>query len=251
MWEIILFSLIAGGLGTGLGGIIGVIVSRPGKQYIAFMFAFAAGVMLGLVFIDLLPTAQALGGLEHTCIGLGAGFLFVFIIKRNDGSDKHTPIQDPHDLFVREDHDHKRMFFMGIAIVTAMLLHDIPEGMIIGASGRIGAGLAAGIMIMLHSIPEGMAMAVPFHSSGVKRWKIVGICFLAGIPSVIGAIIGYAIGVSDILIAYSLLIACGAMLCIVFMEMMPTVYEYTTKRKLPAIALIAGVVLAIVLESVL
>lgn len=248
--QILVFAFFAGCIATGIGGGVGVIIKKPSKKYIALMFAFAAGTMLGIVFIELLPEAQEVGGLVHTCIGLGLGAIFIFVINRLDAK-ANNKIENMHDLFAREGHEHKKLFVLGLIIMFAIMLHDFPEGLAIGAAGRVDASLTTGILILLHNIPEGMIMALPLKASGAKSWKVVGICFLAGIPTILGAMLGFAIGINDILIAYSLAIACGAMLCLVFVEMLPTTYEYHTNRKLQTAVIIAGAVFALVLQTII
>ncbi|MEG1719892.1 MAG: ZIP family metal transporter, partial [Clostridia bacterium] len=59
----IILSLIAGVLGTGIGGLIGVFLGKTSKKLTSRMFNFASGVMLGIVFFDLLPRALEMSGL--------------------------------------------------------------------------------------------------------------------------------------------------------------------------------------------
>lgn len=245
-----LFSFFAGCVATCLGAVLGVLIKKPSKKLVAIMFAFAAGTMLGIVFIDLLPQAVDHSDIVHTCVGLGFGAFFIFAITRLDAkADK--PIKDAHDLFAHEGHDHKKLFLLGLTIMIAIMLHDVPEGLVIGAAGRVDSGLVTAILILLHNVPEGMIMALPLKASGVKTWKVVGICFLAGVPTMLGAALGYVIGVNDILISYSLAIACGAMLCLVFVEMLPTMYEYHENRKLQTAMIIGGAVFALILHTVI
>jgi len=245
------------------GGTLGIIIKKPSKNYIALMFALAAGAMLGISFFELLPSAVELGGILHMSLGLLIGIIFVFFIRIGD-KKKDSEKSNAESIVLEGETrgelpetgtgskaQSRRLSKAGFLIFIGIMLHNLPEGLVIGAGGRVQAGLIASLLILLHNIPEGMAMALPLKASGAKNIKIVGICFLAGLPTVLGALVGYLMGANAILTAYSLSLACGAMLCIVFAEMLPAVYEYSENKILNTVIVIAGAVFALVLGSVI
>ena len=167
---------------------------------------------------------------------------------------------DDLDELIHSDHwNHHRkkkdskfsLFVAGIVMASAIALHNVPEGMTIGASyannnGTLGAtALVLAILIGLHNIPEGMAVSVPLISGGMKRWKAVCITALSGIPTVLGALLGYAIGeIGMIGLALSLGFASGAMLYVVFGEILPqAILMY--RSKLPAFSAIVGMLVGL------
>ena len=96
-------------------------------------------------------------------------------------------------------------------------------------------------VIVLHNIPEGMAVSVPIISGGMGKAKAVGLTALSGVPTVIGAVIGFALGgINQIMLMLSLGFASGAMLYVVFGELLPESI-LMWKSKLPALALFVGV----------
>ena len=137
-------------------------------------------------------------------------------------------------------------------MASAIALHNLPEGMTIGASfansdGQLGTSvLALAILIGLHNIPEGMAICVPLINGGLKRRLAVLITALSGIPIIIGAIIGYLIGdIGPLGLAISLGFASGAMLYVIFGELLPqSILMY--KSKLPAFFVILGIIIGII-----
>ena len=139
------------------------------------------------------------------------------------------------------------LFVAGLVMACAIALHNVPEGMTIGASyasneGTIGsAALVLAIIIGLHNIPEGMAVSVPLISGGMKKWKAVLITAATGIPTVIGALVGYMLGeLGTMGLTMSLGCASGAMLYVVFGEILPqSILMYHSK--LPAFSTIAGI----------
>ena len=67
----------------------------------------------------------------------------------------------------------------GVVMACAIALHNIPEGMTIGASFAVssdlmwGTGMIMAVLIGLHNIPEGMAVAVPLISGGTSARSVV------------------------------------------------------------------------------
>ncbi len=103
------------------------------------------------------------------------------------------------------------------------------------------------IVIGLHNIPEGMAVAVPLISGGMGKAKAVGLTALSGLPTVLGALIGYALGgINSIMLVLSLGFASGAMLYVVFGELLPESI-LMWKSKLPALAVFIGVLVGFLL----
>ncbi len=85
-----------------------------------------------------------------------------------------------------------------------------------------GSALVLAILIGLHNIPEGMAIAVPLINGGVKRRMAILVTGLSGAPTIIGAIVGYWLGdIGPLGLALSLGFASGAMLYVVFGEILP------------------------------
>ncbi|MDE5548027.1 MAG: ZIP family metal transporter, partial [Clostridia bacterium] len=103
-----------------------------------------------------------------------------------------------------------------------------------------GAGFIMAILIGLHNIPEGMAVSVPLISGGMGKAKAVSLTALSGLPTVFGALLGYLLGgINSIMLVLSLGFASGAMLYVVFGELMPEAI-LMWKSKLPALSLFVG-----------
>lgn len=148
--------------------------------------------------------------------------------------------------------DKRKLFKVGIAILIAIMFHDLAEGVAIGAMYHIERAVLFGIVMAMHKIPEGLAIAVPLKASGMARKKIIGLTLSVGIPTMIGALIGYFAGMNDVLIAYALAFAAGVMLCVVFSEMLPTAYKFNDKKHyLTTLCVIIGTMLIVVFATIL
>ena len=258
---VILITVIAAVGGTGLGGLLGVVLKRESEKIVSLLLSFAAGVMLAICFFDLIPEAMASANVWIVIVGSLLGYLVVQLL--NHLIDRHANREVPHidkahpqtadglDELIHADHlnAHKRkgdkLFVAGLVMACAIALHNVPEGMVIGASfaaeGMAAGGLAMAAVIGLHNIPEGMAVSVPLTAGGMKRFKAVLLTALTGAPTVLGAILGYYLGtLSPMMLAGSLSFASGAMLNVSFSELLPESI-LMWRSKMPAFAVMIGV----------
>lgn len=247
---IITITLVAGVCGTGLGGLFGALFKGGSEKTVSVLLNFAAGVMLSLVFFDLIPEALRNGGLILVLLGLMLGFCSVFLL--NDIAARFSLIKEGKspDGIVE-----KRLFIGGVVTAAAIALHNFPEGMVIGAA-YAGAEpsfafdlskAAVAAVIGLHNIPEGMAMAVPLISGGMKRHTAVLLTALAGAPTVLGAAAGFFLGaLSPLWLSLSLSLASGAMLYVVFGELLPD-SAILSRSRLPVFAAVIGFAVGILI----
>mgnify|MGYP003331811927 CR=1 FL=1 len=142
-------------------------------------------------------------------------------------------------------------------MAAAIALHNLPEGMVIGASYAKdfsavtrGSGFLIAVIIGLHNIPEGMAVAVPLVAGGMKKGRAAIVTALSGAPTIIGAMIGYSLGLlSPTWLCLSLSFASGAMAYVVLGELLPEAF-LMWKSKAPGAAGMVGILLGIVLVTV-
>jgi len=276
---ITLVTLISGAGGTGLGGLIGAMFKSESNRTISLLLAFAGGVMTAMVCFDLLAEAEEAANqvVEHgvllvilaVALGVAVVYLLNHLIDRKTRTEvshtadaAHPDTHDDIDELVHADHlnMHKRhndsklsLFVAGIVMACAIALHNIPEGMTIGASFAVssdlmwGTGMIMAVLIGLHNIPEGMAVAVPLISGGTGRVKATLLTAACGLPTVLGAWLGFWLGdIGPLGLTLSLGFASGAMLYVVFGEIMPESY-LIYRSKLPAFAVMIGLALGMLM----
>ena len=265
---------IAGVAGTGLGGLLGALLQKDSNRTVSLLLSFAGGVMLSVVSFDLVVEAiETNVGIGTVIASIAFGVVVIFIL--NHIIDMRTNPEVPHidenhpktadDLneLIHSDHyevhyaqrkeNRFSLFIAGIVMASAIALHNVPEGMTIGASYASQNGvlsssaLILAVLIGLHNIPEGMAVSVPLISGGMPKTKAVCITAASGIPTIIGALLGYVLGeLSALGLALSLGFASGAMLYVVFGEILPqAILMYHSK--LPAFSTIAGMLVGLLI----
>lgn len=270
-----LVTLISGAGGTGPGGLIGALFKSESNRTISLLLAFAGGVMTAMVCFDLLAEAEEAASqvTEHgvllvilaVALGVAVVYLLNHLIDRKTRKEvshtadaDHPETHDDIDELVHADHlnMHKRhhdsklsLFVAGVVMACAIALHNIPEGMTIGASFAVssdlmwGTGMIMAVLIGLHNIPEGMAVAVPLISGGTGRVRATLLTAACGLPTVLGAWLGFWLGdIGPLGLTMSLGFASGAMLYVVFGEIMPESY-LIYRSKLPAFAVMVGLAL--------
>lgn len=276
IFQIILATFLSGVLGTGLGGLVGGLTQKDSSRMVSLFLSFAGGVMLSIVCFDLVSEALDPSGdgnkgyVALTMLGILLGYGIVFVLNRI--IDKRTNREVVHidrnhpatadDLgeLIHSDHytHHKEkngnrteMFVAGIIMACAIALHNLPEGMVIGvsyvngASANGRAGLIMAVIIGLHNIPEGMAVSVPLIAGGMSKTRAILLTALSGMPTIFGALLGYAIGgLGAAALCLSLSFAAGAMLYVVFGELLPESI-LMWRSKLPAFAVLVGILVGL------
>ncbi len=271
IWLLIKATALAGIGGTGLGGIIGALFKRDSKRTVSLLLSFAGGVMTSIVCFDLIESAIGTNTSIYIislgiCFGVAMVYLLNLYIDRVTNHEvrhigkNHPATADDLDEIIHSNHlsVHMRkrdtklsLFIAGLIMASAIALHNLPEGMTIGASFANSKGIMEGsalvlaVLIGLHNIPEGMAISVPLINGGVKRRKAILITALSGAPTIIGALIGYYIGdIGALGLALSLSFASGAMLYVTFGEILPqSILMY--RSKLPAFFVIIGMLVGL------
>lgn len=289
---VILITAIAGVGGTGVGGYVGAVLRKDSTKIVSLLLAFAGGVMMAVVCFDLIPEAFKPEGADTTMPvwfvvgGVLLGFIVVYLLnlwidKSTNHEIEHVDEQHPQahddlDELIHADHynkhklahedvhrhgltqeldqqQHRELFIAGVVMACAIALHNLPEGMVIGASyagdalntGSIAgsSGFIIAIVIGLHNIPEGMAVSVPLITGGTGKIKAVLLTAATGIPTIIGAIIGYCLGlISPLWLCLSLAFASGAMLYVVFGELFPESFLMWKSKAPGAMALVGCLV---------
>jgi ZIP family zinc transporter len=222
MWEFVGISALAG-VATGLGAIVVLLVGKPSDSLLSLVLGFAAGIMLAISAFSLLPEALALGGTVRAVIGFLAGAGLMFLL---DSLVPHLHIGSGQG----ERHGRQQeLLKVGYFIFLGIALHNLPEGLAIGAgftaSQRLGATIA--VALALHNVPEGMATAAPLLGGGAGRGKTIILTTTAGLMTPVGTLLGAALfSISQRLVSLALALAAGAMVYIVSDELIPQSHAY-------------------------
>lgn len=240
-FQITLYGLLTGVVGTGLGAILAFLTNKKGVRFMSSILEYAAGMMLAVVLIDLFPQAFERASLFEVMFGMIIGIIFMLLtecITDHSSKKSHLPKQK------------EELFSLGLTMAIGISLHNLPEGLAVGsgfdAAKTLGISLA--ITILIHDIPEGIAMAIPLKSSGLSPFKVIMIASASGIPTGVGAFLGSFIGnFSQSFISFCLSLASGAMLYVALADIIPQ-SKKLYKGRLSSLFNILGVITGIIIS---
>jgi len=229
--EMVLLTALGVGGATVIGSIIGFIFKKISHKFSDIVLAFAAGVMLSAAVLGLiLPSVEYGGrfGLVITVIGIFAGAFSLNLI------DKLVP--HLHRLMGAEDEEHGTNANLSkvLLFVTAIAIHNLPEG--IAAGVGFGSGNTAEAMLIaggiaLQNIPEGMVIIAPMLAAGIKPGRTFACALITGLVEVVGTLLGFfAVSVASAILPFALAFAGGTMLYVISDEMIPETHAHGSQR---------------------
>ena len=195
-------------------------VREPRERLRRWLLGFAAGIMTAAsVWSLLLPAmdraaAQGLPPWLPAVAGTGAGALFLW------GLDALLPRLRPASGRTSRE---------TALLVTAITLHNIPEGMAVGLSFALAAGgegfaaaAALALGIGVQNFPEGAAVALPLRQEGMRRSRAFALATLSGaVEPVFGIAAALMAAMAAAVMPWLLAFAAGAMLYVTAEELLP------------------------------
>ena len=211
-------------IGTMLGSfLVYFMKNKLNSEIERFLLGFASGVMIAasvwsllLPAIEIEETKNSITWIEPA-IGFASGILFLLLID----------ILVPYFKFNR-----KTKLKRTTMLILAVTIHNIPEGMAVGAifagflSGSAGityaGALALSVGIAIQNFPEGAIISMPLKGEGYSKTISFLIGTLSGVVEPIAAVFtilltGLLIPVMPFLLSF----AAGAMIYVVSEELIP------------------------------
>ncbi|MGK7389072.1 MAG: ZIP family metal transporter [Candidatus Cyclobacteriaceae bacterium M2_1C_046] len=216
---------------TALGASIVFFFKDISRKVLDWMMGFAAGVMIAASFWSLLAPAIEMAEKDPiaswipAAVGFMLGGIFIY------GLDKILP--HLHIGYPKEEAEGpKTSWRRSILLVSAITLHNIPEGLAVGvAFGALASdvsvttfsgAVALAVGIGIQNFPEGVSVSVPLRREGMSRGKSFFYGQISGFVEPIGGVIGaLAVITMEPLLPYALSFAAGAMIFVVVEELIP------------------------------
>lgn len=190
--------------------------------------SFAAGVMLCVSLIDLIPESILLIGKTfnknytfiiitiYITVGCGLSCLINKLIPENSN------VKD------------KKLYKVGIFSMLVIIIHNIPEGIatFLSSSANLSLGISLSIAIALHNIPEGISISVPIYSATGNKKQAIFYSLISALAEPLGAILAFLFLkpiITDYIMGCILALTAGIMIHISLFQLLPTSIQYKNK----------------------
>lgn len=227
-------------LGPVIGSLIGI-ARRPSERTMFNFLSFAAGVMLSISFIELIPESIEFSSAWLAIAGIILGSIIMF------GIDKLIPHLHPGMCRQEQGHHLKRT---AEYLILGILLHNFPEGIAIGfgSVSTLKLSFIIALAIAIHDIPETICTSAPYYFVSKKRLRSFIISMATALPTVAGFLLAYYLAQLIPVWAVGVMLAAtaGLMIYISADELIPTSCMRMTNHH-TIFSFIAGVILVIVL----
>jgi zinc transporter, ZIP family len=275
------FAAAISGLATSLGALPFLFVRDLPRRWYDGIHGLGAGLMLAAATLGLLAEALhrvhtdngfELGRLALVVGGFGVGVALAAAMDRfiphhhAGGHHQHLGHALGHDVHDRHAHGHghdeptgeedrRRAARRAYAVVGALSLHRIPEGLAIGAGfaapGGAHLGIILAIAVGVQNACEGIVMSAPLRQSGISPRRGFLIVALTGLTLPIAAIVGQAIAaVAAATLPFALALAGGTLIYVTSNEIIPESHSHGNEGTASA-GLVLGFLLTMILGAIL
>ena len=222
----ILLSTLAG-LSTTVGACLILFTQKENKKMLAFALAFAAGVMVSISVLELIP--EGYHGLIKNFTLMQTILIMVLTMLIGYGMtvfvEKKVVVVD------------SKLYKIGLISMIVLILHNIPEGIVTFMAGftSISLGIKIAVAIALHNIPEGISIAFPIYYATGSKAKGIMYAFLSGLSEPLGAIATFLLLrplINTTNLAIMFLLIAGIMLTIALRNLIPEAKRYNYPKLL-------------------
>ncbi|MBZ9778956.1 ZIP family metal transporter [Psychroflexus sp. CAK8W] len=227
--KVLLYALITA-ITTGFGAIPFFFVKKMPKKWLGWGGAVASGIMLAASFR---LVNEGIGyNLYRTIIGVLVGLVFILLSQK--WLSKHD---DLHVGKLKGANAKKALMIIGV-----MTIHSFAEGVGIGVSfgGDEGFGVFMSAAIAIHNIPEGLAISLVLIPKGMSTWKAGVWSIVSSLPQPLLAIPAFLfVSAFKPFLPVGLGLAAGAMVWMVFSDLIPDALENSKKQHVATIVTVS------------
>ncbi len=245
-WDVFWYAMLTA-VATGLGAVPFAFIKKITRRVMGISNSIAAGLMTGASFGLLIEAVEyskskMIWGLVLGIVFIGLMDLLSDFFKRRITNGSEKTILKLHDTFGKD-------FFKSMLLIFIMTAHSAAEGIGIGTSfgGEIKFGILMSLAIAIHNIPEGLAISAVLVSQGVKWWKAALWSIFTSLPQPVLAVPAFMfVSVFKPYLPVGLGFAAGAMLWLVFSEIVPESTENIKPQQAATIMMISFILILII-----
>jgi len=228
MTHIGLISFLATFVGLGIGGVIAYFINGFSKS-IGTIYAICTGLILGLISFEIAPEAIEMENWFVFSIGFILGAVIFKVM--------HIGVH-PNPL------DKKKPQNSICFLAVILSFHNFPLGVIFGTMEQSDAGISLLKAIILHNIPEGMILFAPLFLAGSRFFKMLLISFIVSAPVAIGALLGGAFHLNnDFILSFLMSLIVGTIYMVTIKEILPESIRHSSNIYSVVVAVITFILL--------
>jgi ZIP family zinc transporter len=245
---------------TTIGAAVVFFTRSVNRKLLDAMLGFSGGVMLAASYWSLLAPAIEIVAQRNgpTWLVPTVGFLLGgAVLWTTDKTLPHLHVGFP----MEEAEGPQTNWHRAVLLVTAITLHNIPEGLAVGVafggviagvpSTNVAAAIALSIGIAIQNFPEGVAVAAPLRGEGLGKLKSFWYGQLSAAVEPVAAVVGAAaVLYAAPILPYALSFAAGAMVYVVVEELIPESHR-GGNVDLATVSLMLGFVVMMILDVAL
>jgi zinc and cadmium transporter len=206
-----------------------------GREYSAYFMSFAAGVLVSVSFVHIIPKSFQMNGAAP--VFLLAGFLAFYL------SNRFLNLYLCHEYECAD-------YAVGIIPMLGIGFHSFIDGVIYAVTFNVSifTGVLAAIGMILHEFPEGIVTFVLLGRGGFGRRKSAIYAFLAAaISTPLGTLVSYPFinNIKRSTLGILLAISAGALVYVGASHLLPAVEK--EGKRYSVLALIAGMLVALLI----
>lgn len=208
------------------------------QRSLKVIMAFSAGLLIGVVFLDLVPEIAELsheGGVDmrRLMVVLICGFMAIFLLEK-------LTIIHSEKTHGAPGHHHA----VGLAGAIGLSFHSFLDGLAIGVGFQAGreVGFVVLMAVLAHDFADGLNTVTFMLATRNSRWRTIALLVVDASAPVLGALLANVLRIDPAMLGYQLAFFAGFLLYFGASDLLPQVHD---RPRFPLIgATVAGLVCA-------
>lgn len=191
------------------------------QRYLHAIMAFSSGLLVGVVFLDLLPEIIEISQTSQVepralMLTLICGFMGIFLLEK-------LTIIHSEKTHGAPGHHHT----VGLAGAIGLSFHSFLDGLAIGVGFQAGqeVGFVVLLAVLAHDFADGLNTVTFMLATRNSRWRTVALLVVDALAPVAGALVANVLRIEPAMLAFQLAFFAGFLLYLGASDLLPQVHE--------------------------
>jgi ZIP family zinc transporter len=185
------------------------------------IMAFSAGLLIGVVFLDLVPEIAEMShqtnlDMRGLMVVLICGFMAIFLLEK-------LTIIHSEKTHGEAGHHHA----VGLAGAIGLSFHSFLDGLAIGVGFQAGreVGFVVLLAVLAHDFADGLNTVTFMLATRNSRWRTIALLVVDATAPVAGALLANVLRIDPVLLVYQLAFFAGFLLYFGASDLLPQVHD--------------------------